>query len=104
MCMVWYPPLTGEDFLLTASDHYKMKLYDSTSLTCRFVKKCTKLPFYLNVLENSIQVYFNRKTILGPTYGSPVEKVLVLSMSEDTNKYYLAYITKDKVSAGLGLD
>lgn len=43
-------------------------------------------------------------TILGPTYGSPVEKVLVLPMAEDTNKYYLAYITKDKVSAGLGLD
>ncbi|CAG08438.1 unnamed protein product, partial [Tetraodon nigroviridis] len=72
LCMVWYPPVTGEDFLLTASDHYKMKLYDSTSMMCR-------------------------KTILGPTYGSPVEKVLVLPMSADTGKRYLAYVTKDKL-------
>lgn len=67
---------------------------------CAGLLKCTKSTFYLNVLENSIHLYFNRKTILGPTYGSPVEKVLVLPMSADTKKYYLIYITKDKVSAG----
>lgn len=41
-----------------------------------------------------------RKTLLGPTYGSPVEKMAMLPFSKDhdPSAHYMAYITKDKVS------
>lgn len=39
-----------------------------------------------------------RKTLLGPTYGSPLEKMQILPRSAaQSQKHYLAYITKDKV-------
>lgn len=40
-----------------------------------------------------------RKTLLGPTYGSPVEKMQILprTSSADPQQHYLVYITKDKV-------
>ncbi|XP_062873714.1 cilia- and flagella-associated protein 251 [Trichomycterus rosablanca] len=73
-CMAWYPPLTMEHFLITASDHYKMKLLNATTKMCR-------------------------KTVLGPAYGSPVKKMLILPPSKDgdPNSHYMAYITQDKV-------
>ncbi|KAK7164882.1 hypothetical protein R3I94_003309 [Phoxinus phoxinus] len=73
-CMVWYPPLTPENFLLTASDLYKMKLFNATSKMCR-------------------------KTVFGPSYGSPVKRMAILPASNDgdPNSRYMAYITQDKV-------
>ncbi|KAI2664495.1 Cilia- and flagella-associated protein 251 [Labeo rohita] len=69
-CMVWYPPLTPEHFILTASNLYKMKLFNATSKMCR-------------------------KTVFGPSYGSPVKKMAILPASKDgdPNSRYMAYIT-----------
>ncbi|XP_053224777.1 cilia- and flagella-associated protein 251 [Podarcis raffonei] len=73
-CITWYPPLTTEYFFLTANDQYKMKMYNVTTRLCR-------------------------KTVVGPAYGSPLEKILVLPLAEghDPQRRSLAYITKDKV-------
>uniref|UniRef100_H3BG34 Cilia- and flagella-associated protein 251 n=1 Tax=Latimeria chalumnae TaxID=7897 RepID=H3BG34_LATCH len=73
-CMTWYPPVCKEYFIITANDQYKMKLYNTTTKMCR-------------------------KTMLGPTYGSPVEKIVIIPAVSgyDAGKRYLAYITTDKV-------
>lgn len=72
-CLVWYPPLTKENFILVADDQYKMKLYNTTTKMCR-------------------------KTLLGPTFGSPVRKMEVFPSNDQyASKGYMAYITDDKV-------
>ncbi|XP_064248583.1 cilia- and flagella-associated protein 251 isoform X2 [Passer domesticus] len=74
LCLTWYPQLGTESFFLTANNCYKMKLYNTTTKMCR-------------------------KTLLGPTYGSPLEKIQILprTSSADPRQHYLVYITKDKV-------
>ncbi|NXX17943.1 CF251 protein, partial [Podargus strigoides] len=74
LCLAWYPQLSTESFILTANNCYKMKLYNTTTKICR-------------------------KTFLGPTYGSPLEKIQILPTTNTTDpqKHYLAYVTKDKV-------
>uniref|UniRef100_A0A803YMV6 Cilia- and flagella-associated protein 251 n=1 Tax=Meleagris gallopavo TaxID=9103 RepID=A0A803YMV6_MELGA len=73
LCLAWYPHFSTESFILTANSCYKMKLYNATTKMCR-------------------------KTLLGPTYGSPLEKMQILPKSAaEPQKRYLAYITKDKV-------
>ncbi|KFQ24606.1 WD repeat-containing protein 66, partial [Mesitornis unicolor] len=74
LCLAWYPQLSTESFILTANNCYKMKLYNAMTKMCR-------------------------KTLLGPTYGSPLEKIQILptTTTTDPQKHYLAYITKDKV-------
>uniref|UniRef100_A0A8C3F064 Cilia- and flagella-associated protein 251 n=1 Tax=Corvus moneduloides TaxID=1196302 RepID=A0A8C3F064_CORMO len=74
LCLAWYPQLSTESFFLTANSCYKMKLYNVTTKMCR-------------------------KTVLGPIYGSPLEKIQILprTSSADPQQHYLVYITKDKV-------
>ncbi|NXP25486.1 CF251 protein, partial [Scytalopus superciliaris] len=74
LCLAWYPPLSTESFILTANNSYKMKLLNTTTKMCR-------------------------KTLLGPTYGSPLEKIQILPTTSpaDPQQHYLVYITKDKV-------
>ncbi|KAL4223798.1 Cilia- and flagella-associated protein 251 [Mactra antiquata] len=72
-CMTWYPPITKEHFIVTANDQFKFKLYNATTKMCR-------------------------KTLLGPTYGSPIQKIAVVPTKDPSkDKRYLAYITEDKV-------
>ncbi|KAM8960745.1 cilia- and flagella-associated protein 251 [Pelodytes ibericus] len=72
-CLVWYPPVTKESFMMIANDQYKMKLFNATTKMCR-------------------------RTILGPTFGSPIRKMEILSSHSHTNDQgFLAYITDDKV-------
>ncbi|NXM36337.1 CF251 protein, partial [Oxyruncus cristatus] len=74
LCLAWYPQLSTESFILTANNCYKMKLLNTTTKMCR-------------------------KTLLGPTYGSPLEKIQILptTSTADPKQHYLLYITKDKV-------
>ncbi|NXJ95248.1 CF251 protein, partial [Corythaixoides concolor] len=74
LCLAWYPQLSTESFILTANNCYKMKLYNTTTKMCR-------------------------KTLLGPAYGSPLEKIQILPTTDtmDPQKHYLVYVTKDKV-------
>ncbi|NWI95264.1 CF251 protein, partial [Pitta sordida] len=74
LCLAWYPQLGPEPFILTANNCYKLKLLNATTKTCR-------------------------KTLLGPTYGSPLEKIQILPTTSlaDPQQHYLVYVTKDKV-------
>ncbi|KAB0358000.1 hypothetical protein FD754_002156 [Muntiacus muntjak] len=73
-CMVWYPPLTKELFLLVCNSSYKVKLFNSTTKMCR-------------------------KTLLGPVYGSPIEQIQILPVKStlELQKRYVVFINRDKV-------
>ncbi|XP_058137316.1 cilia- and flagella-associated protein 251 isoform X2 [Dasypus novemcinctus] len=73
-CMIWYPPLTREQFLLICTSGYKVKLFNSTTKMCR-------------------------KTLLGPTFGSPIEHIQLLPVrtTSELQKRYLVFMNRDKV-------
>lgn len=79
-CLTWYPNITKESFLLMANDQYKFKLYNTTTKMCR-------------------------RTLLAPTYGSPIQKMLVLpanNTDEHSSKArLLAYTTQYKIGLQL---
>ncbi|KAK3746263.1 hypothetical protein QZH41_016512, partial [Actinostola sp. cb2023] len=71
-CFTWYPPIVKENFLVVANDQFKMKLYNSTTKMCR-------------------------KTLLGPTYGTPLRKIIMFPAYEDRENRFMTYITMDKI-------
>ncbi|XP_055963152.1 cilia- and flagella-associated protein 251 [Sorex fumeus] len=73
-CMVWYPPLSKELFLLVCNSGYKIRLFNSTTKMCR-------------------------KTLLGPVFGSPVQQVQVVPVKAfvELQRRYLVFINRDKV-------
>lgn len=107
-CMMWYPPITKESFILTANDQvWQLEFitfsvhFDVLFCTCVhfFVYIFYIVVFLCNCLHFShisILMYFDdlvlnflfqfkfklynsttkmcRKTVLGPTYGSPIQK------------------------------
>ncbi|XP_022808405.1 cilia- and flagella-associated protein 251-like [Stylophora pistillata] len=77
-CFTWYPPIVKENFLVVANDQFKLKLFNSTTKMCR-------------------------QTLLGPTYGTPLRRLIVLPAHEERLSRYLPYITVDKLKVKVAL-
>lgn len=91
---VWYPSnLYKEDCLLTVNSEYKIKLWqimsnNSRSFNCFF-------PFLI-----CFGFLVCKKTCLGPSYGHPINRLIVLNPKSSKSQYaenYLAYSTTEKV-------
>ena len=76
---IWYPVnMYKQDVLLTVNEDYKVKLW--------------------HILKDKHKIC--QKSCLGPTYGAPIKKLLLLNPKDLKNEYqdkYLAYSTKEKV-------
>ncbi|CAF0707326.1 unnamed protein product, partial [Brachionus calyciflorus] len=73
LAMAWHPPISTESFIMTVNDQWKYKIYNSITKMCR-------------------------KTLLGPTFGSFLKKVLILPTKGSlTENRYMAYVTEDKL-------
>ena len=81
-CFLPYPPLTKESFFLVANNQFKLRLYNASTAMCR-------------------------QTVLGPAYGDPVQRMLMLPQPVVRNKEgeqtarYMAFITHDKVGVAV---
>lgn len=75
MYMASYPELSSENLILTCNNQYKFKLINTTTKMCR-------------------------KTLLGPTFGSPVEKFIVSSNKTVGNKRtpFIACLVDSKIA------
>lgn len=111
LCMTWFPPLTTEQFLLIASDQYKMKLFNSMTKMCRLIVDrvirlfviygcCFKSQLGSIITCLCSMFHQNRKTVQGPTLGSPIRQMMVLPKHKEPEmmSYHLAFITDDRVS------
>jgi len=72
LCLLDYPDIVKESFLVTANDEFKLKMFNSITKMCRH-------------------------TFLGPTYGSPLQRLELLAEDKTAPNRYLAYHTMDKV-------
>eukprot|EP00743_Colponemidia_sp_Colp-15_P001768 GILK01001931.1.p1 GENE.GILK01001931.1~~GILK01001931.1.p1 ORF type:complete len:943 (-),score=124.32 GILK01001931.1:124-2952(-) len=70
-CCIWYPESGREELILTVNDEYKLKLWNANNKSCR-------------------------RTVLGPTYGGAVTRLVNLPAPNRSGRY-LAYATRDKV-------
>lgn len=76
MSLNLYPSVVKESFLLVSDDQYKLKLFNATTKMCRH-------------------------TFLGPTYGSPIQRIIPLPKIHDAKHRYMAYSTYDKVGLSI---
>jgi WD40 repeat protein len=74
MSACYYPSsITKESFLVTINNEYKYKLYNSDTKMCR-------------------------KTILSPTFGSPLRKIDILpNLDQNSTDEFIYFMTNDKI-------